>query len=479
MAALSRKVIQFTRLSAYNWCLTVLPSRYLPTSYSPNFLLSNKQDITVNQWRKFRSKAQDGRPHVNIGTIGHIDHGKTTLTAAITRVMSKEGQSKFMDYNDIDSAPQEQARGITINACHVEYSSKKRHYAHTDCPGHIDYIKNMICGASQMDGAILVIAATDGTMPQTQEHLSLAKLIGVKHIIIYVNKADIVDDEMLELVEIEARELLDSYGFDGSNAPVIHGSALCALEQTQNHIGKDSIFKLMDAIDEYVPTPVRDTSGPFLLPIEKSIPVQGRGTVAVGTLLRGTMQKGKEAELLGFGQRIKTALSDIQIFQKSVPICNAGENCGVLMRGVRGETVTRGMVLAEPGSVNIHDHFEATIYVRTRAEGGRKAPFTDRYINQLFIETWSIQACVLLPEDRTMAMPGDTFTANVILRKGMVIKEGQSFVMRDNDVTSVTGIISKILPDTDIKIKGFNQAAMKPMRIHGKAGSAVMRRRRK
>ena len=478
MAALGRHLSFFRGFLSFRRSCSVASVNAALSKQIFNLSLSIKSNFNPDIAKSFSTDAKDTRPHVNIGTIGHIDHGKTTLTAAITKVMAEQGKSKFRDYGDIDSAPQEQARGITINVCHVEYSTKVRHYAHTDCPGHIDYIKNMICGTAQMDGAILVIAATDGTMPQTTEHLALAKVIGVKNIVVYVNKADLVDNEVLELVEIETRELLDEIGFDGENTPIVSGSALCALNDIQHDIGRDSIFKLMDAIDEHIPLPVRDTSGSFFLPIEKTVSVPGRGTVAVGTLLRGTMLKSKNAELLGFGHRIKTTLTDIQVFQKSVQAVHAGENCGVLLRGIRNEIVERGMALAEPGSVQIHNHFEANLYIRTRQEGGRKKPITTKYINQMFLDTWSAACCVMLPEGMSMAMPGDTITATVILRKSMVLQEGQKFVIRDNEYTSMTGVISKILPDNDLQIKGFNHENQKRMKVLGKPGAGTIRSRR-
>lgn len=322
------------------------------------------------------------KPHCNVGTIGHVDHGKTTLTAAITKVLSdvsKEG-NKFVKYEDIDRAPEEKARGITINSTHIQYETKNRHYAHTDCPGHIDYVKNMITGTSQMDGAILVIAATDGTMPQTREHLLLAKQIGVEQIVVYINKADIVDNEMLELVEIEARELLEEYGFDSQNTAIVAGSALMALNGDKPDIGKESILKLMEAVDSTIPTPKRDLSGPFYMPVESNVSVPGRGTVAVGTVAQGVLEKGQEVELLGHGNSVKTAASDIHIFRKSVPQCAAGDNIGVLLRGVKSELVQRGMFLSEPGYMKQFDTFEAQVYVLTKAEGGRSKPVLDQYI---------------------------------------------------------------------------------------------------
>ena len=332
------------------------------------------------------------KPHCNVGTIGHVDHGKTTLTAAITKVLSELGKegNRYVKYDDIDKAPEEKARGITINSTHVQYETENRHYAHTDCPGHIDYVKNMITGTSQMDGAILVIAATDGTMPQTREHLLLAKQIGVEKIVVYINKADVVDNEMLELVEIEARELLEEYGFDGLNSAVVAGSALMALKGEKSDIGRESILKLMNAVDTTIPTPQRDLSGPFYMPVESSLTVPGRGTVAVGTVAQGVLKKNQEVELLGFGNTIKTSVSDIHIFRKSVQQCTAGDNIGALLRGVKSDVVQRGMFLSQLQSLKQFNVFEAQVYVLTKAEGGRSKPIMDQYIQVLW------QHCVFL-----------------------------------------------------------------------------------
>ena len=434
--------------------------------------------VSVSRFSSTKTQAKVGdKVHCNVGTIGHIDHGKTTLTAAITKVMAEEGLSNYVQYDQIDRAPEEQARGITINACHVEYSSDVRHYAHTDCPGHIDYIKNMITGTSQMDGAILVVAATDGTMPQTREHLLLAKQIGVKNVVVYVNKADLVDSEMLELVEMEVRDLLNELEFDGDNSPVICGSALCALEDKDPEIGRDSIKKLVAAIDDYIPTPKRETDGPALLPVETAFTVKGRGTVAVGTVQRGTLNKGDPVDLIGFGNNIKTAIGDLQVFRKSVPAAHAGDNVGALLRGIRKELVLRGMFIAQPGSVEQYDAFEAFVYVRTKGEGGRTKPITTNYINMMYVDTWSIACCVLLAPDQNMVMPGDTTTATILLRKAMVLREGQQFFVRENQLTSITGIVTKVLPPTQTKITGFNHENLKPAKIEGNC-STVLRKRR-
>lgn len=379
----------------------------------------------------------------NVGTIGHVDHGKTTLTAAITKVLSKDGLAKFIPYDQIDRAPEEKARGITINACHIGYETKKRRYAHTDCPGHADYIKNMISGASQMDGTILVVAATDGQMPQTREHLLLAKQVGVEKVVVFVNKADVVDKEVLELVELEIRELLTDFGFDGDASPVIFGSALKALEGDQSEIGEPAIRKLLDVIDSYIPTPTRDYESPFLLPIDNAFTVPGRGTVVVGTIKRGIMHKNDEADLLGFGEHIKTTLSDIQIFKKSVPKAVAGDNIGALLRGVRIGSVQRGMLLCAAGSEQISNHFTASMYLLTRGEGGRSKPLTSKYIQQLFSRTWNIPARIDLMEGQTMLMPGDHAPVRITLHRQMVMTPGQSFTIRENEATVATGVITK------------------------------------
>ena len=345
-------------------------------------------------------------PNCNVGTIGHIDHGKTTLTAAITKVLSESGHANFVDYDKIDSAPQERARGITINASHVGYQSSVRRYAHTDCPGHKDFIKNMICGASQMDGAILVVAATDGPMPQTTEHISLAKALGVEKLIVYINKADIVDDEMLELVEIEVRELLDQYGYESEHCPVISGSALCALKNTNEKIGKESILRLVNAMDSHISLPNRDINAPLMLPLEGAFTVGGRGTVAIGTIARGTLTKGDKLHLVGFGRKMDTTASDIQRFKQSVSSAEAGDNVGVLVKGVKKELIDRGMCLCKPNSVTLTNYFEAQLYVRTKDEGGRSKPIKDNYQQVLYMDLFSIPCLLELPSDRNMIMPG-------------------------------------------------------------------------
>lgn len=328
--------------------------------------------------------------HCNVGTIGHVDHGKTTLTAAITKVLAQDGAAKYVSYDEIDKAPEEKARGITINAAHIGYATKKRHYAHTDCPGHADYVKNMISGASQMDGAILVVAATDGTMPQTREHLLLAKQVGIEKIVVFINKADLADAESLELVELELRELLCDFGFDGIECPVVCGSALLALQGDRSEMGEPSVRRLLDAIDDYFPQPTRDTTSPMLMPIDNAFTVPGRGTIVVGTIKRGTLQRNHEVSLLGFDQNIKTSVGDVQIFRKSVPKVQAGDNVGVLLRGLKIASVQRGMLLCALGTESISNHFDGSMYLLSKGEGGRSRPLTSKYIQQIFSRTWNV-----------------------------------------------------------------------------------------
>lgn len=383
--------------------------------------------------------------HCNVGTIGHVDHGKTTLTAAITKVTSNAGLSKYVSFEDIDRAPEEKARGITINVAHVEYSSRKRHYAHTDCPGHADYIKNMILGASQMDAAILVVAATDGQMPQTREHLLLAKQVGINKTVVFVNKCDEVNNDVMELVEMEMRELLSDFGFDGNIAPVIFGSALLALKGNKDELGEKSIWKLLNALDEYIPTPTRDFTSPFLLPVDNSFTASGRGTVVVGTIKRGTMKKGDDSELLGFNQNFKTTISDIQVFKRSQNSAKAGENVGVLIRGVKNNVVQRGMQLVLAGSQLLCNSYEATIYLLSKAEGGRSKPITSKYIQMLFSNTWNLACRIDLQSGVDLAMPGEHVSVRLTLLKKMSMVEGQTFTIRENQNTVATGIITKIL----------------------------------
>ncbi|XP_059613302.1 elongation factor Tu [Phlebotomus argentipes] len=390
------------------------------------------------------TESTEGKKHCNVGTIGHIDHGKTTLTAAITKVLAKDGLCKFVSFDEIDRAPEEQARGITINACHIGYRTKARTYAHTDCPGHADYVKNMISGASQMDGAILVVAADDGPMPQTREHLLLAKQVGIEKVAVFINKADVADKEMLELVELELRELLYDFGFDGVGCPVICGSAKAALSGDTSPIGEDSIRRLMDAIDSYFPTPTRDLTSPFLMPIDNAFTVPGRGTVVVGTIKRGVMMKNSASELLGFGEKAKTTLGDIQIFRKSVPKAVAGDNVGVLLRGVKISTVQRGMLLCEAGSEKISNHFNGSMYLLTKGEGGRSRPLTSKYIQQMFSRTWNVPCRVDLVGDQDMMIPGDHGSVRLTLFREMVMTVGQPFTIREQGAMVATGVITSV-----------------------------------
>ncbi|KAI0238632.1 translation elongation factor Tu [Massospora cicadina] len=391
------------------------------------------------------------KPHVNIGTIGHVDHGKTTLTAAITKVLAARGQAKFCAYSDIDKAPEEKARGITISAAHVEYETENRHYAHVDCPGHADYIKNMITGAAQMEGAIILVSATDGRMPQTREHLLLAKQVGVEHIVVYVNKIDTVDDpEMLELVDMEMRELLTTYGFDGDKTPIIQGSALCALEGRNPEIGEQSILKLMAAVDTHIPTPERDLDKPFLMPVEDVYSISGRGTVATGRVERGTVTKGSEVEVIGNGQQFKTILTGIEMFHKLLDKGMAGDNMGCLLRGVRREQISRGQILCAPGSIKPQKRFIAKLYILTKEEGGRHTPFVSNYRPQLFARTADVTAILRHPEgtenaEGKMVMPGDNVELEIELYQEMAIECGMRFTIREGGKTIGTGVVTKLL----------------------------------
>ncbi|KAE8225056.1 hypothetical protein CF326_g7929 [Tilletia indica] len=392
------------------------------------------------------------KPHMNIGTIGHVDHGKTTLTAAITKVLSEaSGKGKFVDYASIDKAPEEKARGITISTAHVEYETANRHYAHVDCPGHADYIRNMITGAAQMDGAIIVVSATDGQMPQTREHLLLAKQVGIKKLVIFVNKVDQVDDEeMLELVDMEMRELLGTYGFDGEQTPIIHGSALAALEGKTPEIGKEAILKLMENVDAWLEMPPRDLDKPFLMPVEDVFSISGRGTVVTGRVERGTITKGSEIEILGLGSSFKTTLTGIEMFHKELDRGEAGDNMGALLRGIKREQVKRGQVLIFPGSIKPIKKFQAQIYVLTKEEGGRYTPFTNNYRPQLFIRTSDVTVSLThLPgtpdADEKMVMPGDNIELVGELVHDVALEEGSRFTLREGGKTVGTGIVTKLM----------------------------------
>ena len=387
--------------------------------------------------------------HVNIGTIGHVDHGKTTLTAAITKTLALKGDADFMDYSSIDKAPEEKARGITINTAHVEYHTEKRHYAHVDCPGHADYIKNMITGAAQMDGAILVVAATDGPMPQTREHILLARQVGVPKIVVFMNKCDMVDDEeLLDLVEMEIRELLNEYDFDGDNTPIIRGSALKALESTStdpNAPEYKCIWELMDAVDSYIPTPDRAADKPFLMPVEDVMTISGRGTVATGRVERGELKLNEPVEIVGIKDTQNTVVTGIEMFRKSMDFCEAGDNVGLLLRGIKREDIERGQVLCKPGSVTPHTKFTGEIYVLTKEEGGRHTPFFDGYRPQFYFRTTDVTGTVKLPEGTEMAMPGDHITIEGDLIHPIAMEEGLRFAIREGGHTVGSGIVSTII----------------------------------
>jgi len=393
-----------------------------------------------------KEKFERTKPHVNVGTIGHVDHGKTTLTAAITKVMAEARGGEFKDYADIDNAPEERERGITISTAHVEYESETRHYAHVDCPGHADYVKNMITGAAQMDGAIIVIAATDGPMAQTREHILLSKQVGVPYIVVYMNKADMVDDEeLVELVEMEIRELLDEYEFPGDDTPVVFGSALKALEGDQSDIGVPSILKLVDALDSYIPTPKRDTDKTFIMPIEDVFSISGRGTVVTGRIEAGVVNVGDELDIVGIKATQKTTCTGVEMFRKLLDSGEAGDNVGVLLRGTKREEVERGQVLAKPGSINPHTKFEAEVYVLSKDEGGRHTPFLNNYRPQFYFRTTDVTGAVELPKDVEMVMPGDNVKMNVELLAPIAMEEGLRFAIREGGRTVGAGVVSKVI----------------------------------
>ncbi len=399
-----------------------------------------------------RAKFERTKPHVNIGTVGHVDHGKTTLTAAITATLAAAGQAEAKRFDEIDAAPEEKARGITISTAHVEYETEKRHYAHVDCPGHADYVKNMITGAAQMDGGILVISAADGPMPQTREHILLARQVGVPRLVVFLNKCDMVDDEeLLELVEMEARDLLTSYEFDGDNIPFIRGSALKALEAVQANpkVARgedkwvDKIWELMDAVDEYIPTPERDVDQPFLMPVEDVFSITGRGTVATGRVERGKVKVGEEVEIVGFGETKKTVVTGIEMFRKQLDEGIAGDNIGALLRGIGKEDVERGQVLAKPGSIHPHTKFTANVYVLTKDEGGRHTPFFPGYRPQFYIRTTDVTGSIKF--DGEMVMPGDNVVMEVELIAPVAIEAGMRFAIREGGRTVGAGVVDKII----------------------------------
>jgi len=386
------------------------------------------------------------KPHVNVGTIGHVDHGKTTLTAAITKVMAELRGGVFKAYADIDNAPEERARGITIATAHVEYESDKRHYAHVDCPGHADYVKNMITGAAQMDGAILVVSAADGPMPQTREHILLSRQVGVPHILVYMNKADMVDDaELIELVEMEIRELLDQYEFPGDDTPIIVGSALKALEGDTSEIGVPSIIKLVEEMDSFIPQPERDTDKPFLMPIEDVFSISGRGTVVTGRIERGVVKVGEEIEIVGIKPTQKTICTGVEMFRKLLDQGQAGDNVGVLLRGTKRDDVERGQVLAKPKTITPHTHFEAEVYVLSKEEGGRHTPFFSNYRPQFYFRTTDVTGAVDLPEGVEMVMPGDNVKMVVKLIAPIAMEEGVRFAIREGGRTVGAGVVAKII----------------------------------
>jgi len=393
-----------------------------------------------------KSKFERTKPHVNVGTIGHVDHGKTTLTAAVTMVLAKKFGGEAKSYAQIDSAPEEKARGITINTSHVEYETSARHYAHVDCPGHADYVKNMITGAAQMDGAILVVSAADGPMPQTREHILLARQVGVPYIIVYMNKADMVDDaELLELVEMEVRELLSKYNFPGDDTPIIIGSALKALEGDQSDIGEPSIFKLADALDSYIPEPVRAIDGPFLMPVEDVFSISGRGTVVTGRIERGIVKVGEEIEIVGLKPTVKTVCTGVEMFRKLLDQGQAGDNVGVLLRGTKREEVERGQVLAKPGSITPHTKFSAEIYVLSKEEGGRHTPFFQGYRPQFYFRTTDVTGAIELPAGTEMVMPGDNVSVTVNLIAPIAMEEGLRFAIREGGRTVGAGVVAKVI----------------------------------
>lgn len=393
-----------------------------------------------------KEKFTRDKPHVNIGTIGHVDHGKTTLSAGITKVLAERGQAQAMAYDQIDKTPEEKARGITISTAHLEYQTDKRHYAHVDCPGHADYVKNMITGAAQMDGAILVVSAADGPMPQTREHILLARQVGVPYMVVYLNKCDMVDDpELLDLVELEVRDLLNFYKFPGDSTPMIRGSALKALEGEKSELGVDSIMRLMEAIDSYIPNPERDIDRPFLMPIEDVFSISGRGTVVTGRVERGIVKVGDEVEIVGFGPTTKTTVTGVEMFRKLLDEGRAGDNIGVLLRGTKREEIERGQVLSKPGSITPHKKFKAAVYILTKEEGGRHTPFFANYRPQFYFRTTDVTGTIILPEGSEMVMPGDNVTLTVELLTPIAMDKELRFAIREGGHTVGAGVVSEII----------------------------------
>ena len=393
-----------------------------------------------------KGKFERTKPHVNVGTIGHVDHGKTTLTAALTKVMAETYGGTFMAYDQIDKAPEEKARGITISTAHVEYESPNRHYAHVDCPGHADYVKNMITGAAQMDGAILVCSAADGPMPQTREHILLARQVGVPYIIVFMNKCDMVDDaELLELVEMEVRELLSKYDFPGDDTPIVKGSAKLAMEGDKGELGEGAIMKLAEALDSYIPTPERAIDGAFLMPVEDVFSISGRGTVVTGRVERGVVKVGEEIEIVGIRATQKTTCTGVEMFRKLLDQGQAGDNVGILLRGTKREDVERGQVLCKPGSIKPHTHFTAEVYVLSKEEGGRHTPFFNNYRPQFYFRTTDVTGAVELPQDKEMVMPGDNVSITVKLIAPIAMEEGLRFAIREGGRTVGAGVVAKIM----------------------------------
>jgi elongation factor Tu len=392
-----------------------------------------------------KAKFERTKPHCNIGTIGHVDHGKTSLTAAITKVLAEKGGATFTAYDQIDKAPEEKARGITISTAHVEYETDNRHYAHVDCPGHADYVKNMITGAAQMDGAILVCSAADGPMPQTREHILLARQVGVPALVVFLNKMDLADPDLVELVELELRELLSSYGFPGDDIPIVKGSAVCALNDTQPEIGREAVLALMAEVDRYIPQPERPVDLPFLMPIEDVFSISGRGTVVTGRVEKGIVKVGEEVEIVGLKATVKTTVTGVEMFRKLLDQGQAGDNIGALLRGTKREDVERGQVLAKPGSIKPHTDFEAETYILTKEEGGRHTPFFANYRPQFYFRTTDVTGSVTLPEGTEMVMPGDNIRFAVTLIAPIAMDEGLRFAIREGGRTVGAGVVSKIV----------------------------------
>ena len=426
--------------------ISAINSRLLVTS-------SSKFCATVPAAKSAKAaKKAPAKEHLNVGTIGHVDHGKTTLTSAITKYCHERHQgSKYVKFDDIDKAKEERIRGVTINASHIEYTTDRRHYAHTDCPGHADYIKNMICGTSQMDAAILVVAGSEGQMPQTREHVLLSRQIGLKQMVVYVNKCDLIDKDMKELVELEVRDLLSDHGFDGEKVPIVFGSALTALDPdpsvSQSELGEPSIAQLLDVMDTQLEAPKRDTSGPLALFFDSKVSIPGRGTVIIGTISRGTVSRGDAVEVIGHGEKMKTVVTDIHVFGKSTPVAIAGDHVGILVRGIKTNQLQRGMVLCKPDSLQMNNRFEASIYLLSEAEGGRRAPISTHYVQGLYCQTWVMGVRVDVPRSQGgLIMPGDHGVAHLTLARSMVMPDGTKFTIRQGSTTVISGVINKALP---------------------------------